>query len=54
MTLPWENDVRRKLAVDLEPLGAEELRLEVKDLRDLAVDMCEVLRTIIEPEKLSA
>jgi hypothetical protein len=48
MKLPWEHDVRRKRAVDIERLEAEELRLEVKDMRDLADDLCEVIRTLMD------
>jgi hypothetical protein len=54
-SLPWDVDLRRKAAVDIDRLGAEELRLELIDLRDIAEGMSEALRRILRPhaEKLS-
>jgi hypothetical protein len=53
-SLPWDVDLRRKAAVDIDRLGAEELRLELIDLRDIAEGMSAALRRIIHRQAENA
>jgi hypothetical protein len=53
-SLPWDVDLRRKAAVDIDRLGAEELRLELIDLRDIAEGMSAALWRIIRPHAENA
>jgi hypothetical protein len=52
--MPWDTDVIRRLAVDVDRLDRKELRREVRELRGLVVDLREVVRDLIEdPAKLT-
>jgi hypothetical protein len=46
-SFPWELDLAIKLGIDLEHLDLHELRREVQQLRQFAIDLCSVVRSIV-------
>jgi hypothetical protein len=45
---PWDIDLERTLAVDLDRLSADALKAELLDVQDTAVGLREALNTVLE------